>query len=510
MEADNPPVKVDQSENAFECPALADFLRLDGLTTIKVVDVNENEIVVTAAGGTRPLRCSNKKCRDPQLVSNGTYEALFRDIPHHRKWTTIYVRRGRTRCKTCGQNDGFEIPAFHPTRNMTKRLVKMIEDNALQRQFTDLGREVGLDESTIRDVAYEHIDWLEANRKVEAPEILGLDEFYIYDKPSAILTNIGEQSVYDVLESRTKDVLKPAIEKILAEKKTRLIVADLYPPYHKMLRRMNTGIPVVADRFHVVRLASYGVAEVRKRVQKSFRDEDDRKLLKKEAHLIESSSLKLHPSAIERRDYWLDRSDWLRAAYEAKERFSAVYDFVDRKDAEEAFDEWRRTLPADVAQYFVQASRSLSDFHEEILAYFDHEYTNAYTESMNRMVKTLNRLGRGYSFKVLRARILFHKPARDKTVKRVPKKVLRSLSGFATPDAIGRMRYEEVIEMVDVEYGPHIPTLTRFLRMSPDYTGPRFEEDEYIDMTPTTFEIEDRERRAAIEIAEIEEEDRNG
>jgi hypothetical protein len=46
--------------------------------------------------------------------------------------------------------------------------------------------------------------------------------------------------------------------------------------------------------------------------------------------------------------------------------------------------------------------------------------------------------------------------------------------------------------------------------MSPDYTGPRFEEDEYIDMTPTTFEIEDRERRAAIEIAEIEEEDRNG
>ena len=131
MEADNPPVKVDQSENAFECPALADFLRLDGLTTIEVVDVNEHEILVKAEGGTRPLRCSRQECRDPQLVANGTYEVFFRDIPHHRKWATIYVRRGRTRCKTCGQNDGYEIPAFDDRRTMTKRLIKMIEDKVL-------------------------------------------------------------------------------------------------------------------------------------------------------------------------------------------------------------------------------------------------------------------------------------------------------------------------------------------------------------------------------------------
>ena len=286
-------LKVDQTENGLESTALDhDFLRLDGLTTLKVIDVNDTEILVRAEGGIRPLRCSGPKCKDPDLVNNGTYEVFFRDVPHHGKWTTIHLKRGRTRCKTCGHNNSYEIAVFDERRTMTKRLLKSIEDKCLEYLFVEIGRQVGLDESTIRDVAYEHIDKLEATRSVEPPQILGLDEFYIYDKPSAILTNIGKLSVYDVLENRTKDVLKPAVEKILAQKKTELIVADLFPPYHHMLRRMKPRIPVVADRFHVIRLANYGLDRVRRRIQNTFPAEE-RKRLKAEAEILESNSASL-------------------------------------------------------------------------------------------------------------------------------------------------------------------------------------------------------------------------
>jgi len=486
-----------------------DFLRLDGLTTLKVIDVNDTEILVKAEGGIRPLRCSNPQCRNPDLVNNGTYEVFFRDVAHHGKWTTIHLRRGRTRCKTCGHNNSYEIAVFDDRRTMTKRLIEKIENKCLEHLFVEIGREVGLDESTIRDVAYEHIDRLEATRSVEPPQILGLDEFYIYDKPSAILTNIGKLSVYDLLESRTKDVLKPAVEKILAQKKTELIVADLFPPYHHMLRRLKPRIPVVADRFHVVRLANYGVDKVRRRIQNAF-PADERRQIKAEAELFDKNSASLSTEERKRIAFWLSRNDLLRTAYEAKERFAAVYDYVDRKDAEEAWDEWRRTLPAEIAKDFTQASRALSQFHEEILAYFDHEYTNGYTESTNRMVKTLNRLARGYSWRVLRARVLYHKPAREKTITRVPKRVLQTLVDFATTETLRKSKSRYVTEMVPVEYGPHIPTLIRFLRMAHDYTGPRFEDDDYPDMTPTDFEIEDRERRALIELAELEQDERNG
>jgi hypothetical protein len=53
----------------------------------------------------------------------------------------------------------------------------------------------------------------------------------------------------------------------------------------------------------------------------------------------------------------------------------------------------------------------MSNWRPEIFAYFDHKATNAYTESLNGLVKHTNRMGRGYSFEVIRARILFGKGA---------------------------------------------------------------------------------------------------
>ena len=42
----------------------------------------------------------------------------------------------------------------------------------------------------------------------------------------------------------------------------------------------------------------------------------------------------------------------------------------------------------------------------EILAYFDCRAINAYTESLNNLIRTTNRVGRGYSFEALRAKVL--------------------------------------------------------------------------------------------------------
>jgi hypothetical protein len=47
------------------------------------------------------------------------------------------------------------------------------------------------------------------------------------------------------------------------------------------------------------------------------------------------------------------------------------------------------------------------NWREEILAFFDHPISNGYTEALNGVAKVINRSGRGYSFEVLRARLLY-------------------------------------------------------------------------------------------------------
>jgi transposase len=43
----------------------------------------------------------------------------------------------------------------------------------------------------------------------------------------------------------------------------------------------------------------------------------------------------------------------------------------------------------------------------EILAYFEHPITNAYTESLNNLIRLTNRIGRGYAFAAIRAELLY-------------------------------------------------------------------------------------------------------
>ena len=49
---------------------------------------------------------------------------------------------------------------------------------------------------------------------------------------------------------------------------------------------------------------------------------------------------------------------------------------------------------------------------------FDQQVTNAFTESLNSLIRVTNRMGRGYSFEVLRAMILFTRGTHKKKMQR--------------------------------------------------------------------------------------------
>ena len=64
---------------------------------------------------------------------------------------------------------------------------------------------------------------------------------------------------------------------------------------------------------------------------------------------------------------------------------------------------------------------TMERWHTEIFNYFDYRFTNATSEGLNSLVQALNSQGRGYGFKVLRYKSLYHKPTITK-----PKRFSRS------------------------------------------------------------------------------------
>ncbi|OGT55977.1 MAG: hypothetical protein A3E01_14570 [Gammaproteobacteria bacterium RIFCSPHIGHO2_12_FULL_63_22] len=99
----------------------------------------------------------------------------------------------------------------------------------------------------------------------------------------------------------------------------------------------------------------------------------------------------------------------LVAAYEAKELFLQIYEAPNRNSAEQALDAWLDRLPRELSGYFRAVTLAVSNSREIILNYFEHRYTNAFTEAANGISKLLQRTGRGYGFEVMRVKLLYGK-----------------------------------------------------------------------------------------------------
>ncbi len=106
----------------------------------------------------------------------------------------------------------------------------------------------------------------------------------------------------------------------------------------------------------------------------------------------------------------------------------------------------------------------MKNWQTEIFNFFDHPITNAYTESLNNLIRVMNRLGRGYSFEALRAKILFTEGIHKKHRQR-PKFQRRA---EPAGKALNKLIYHYGIffdqeEWAEINYGADLSTLAQWI-----------------------------------------------
>lgn len=161
----------------------------------------------------------------------------------------------------------------------------------------------------------------------------------------------------------------------------------------------------------------------------------------------------------------------LGEAYRLKEAFYGVYDARSQSDAVGAYEQWQKSIPPELHDHFHDLIRAFQNWRPEIMNYFDHPVTNAYTESLNSLIRVMDRMGRGYSFEALRAKVLFTEGV-HKTKRARPKFERRDDVRFSRrPDAMydqlftmSRMMVSEPANQHDnqgelLNYGASISTL---------------------------------------------------
>ncbi|MBU3627173.1 ISL3 family transposase [Polynucleobacter sp. JS-Safj-400b-B2] len=342
---------------------------------------------------------------------------------------------------------------------------------AIKRTFASIAEEVGCTEFTVRAVFADYVQELEKTIRFETPKWMGIDEIHLI-KPRGVITNIQNNTVVELLPNRNKETIIKYLSGLQGKKEIAYVAMDMWEPYRDAVLHVLPEAKIVIDKFYVVKMANEAV----ERIRKSFKAElapkvrrtlmhDRYTLLKRESELTDKEALLLSG--------WANNFPTLALAYRLKEDFFKIYDAQTRNDALVLFANWEISVTHEVRDAFSDLIRAWRNWQPHILNYFDHPVnqpiTNAYTESLNSLIRVMNRLGRGYSFEALRAKILFSEGAFKKELQR-PKFERRM--GYGNPDLpvmfrmapgmVGKDKVDET-EATEVNYGVDISILTRMI-----------------------------------------------
>jgi len=396
-------------------------------------------------------------CGSEDLVGGGRQEILIRDLLIHAKRVAIYVSARRLRCRDCNKTFTEQLPGVSDGKRMTARLYNWIADQSLKRSFTSIAEDVGCTEGTIRGVFREYVEHLERSVIFETPEWMGVDEIHIIKKPRFVVSNIEHNKIVNILSDRNKPTVVNYLFKLPNRDRIKCVTMDMWLPYKDAVRAVLPSAVIVADKFHVVRMANKSLEDVRKSIRADLTTKQRRGLMHDRFFLLKREA-ELKPFERLTLESWTRNFPLLGEAYQAKEEFFRIYDHCDIGPAIASYNAWVNGLSPAAALAFKPLITAVNNWHTEVFAYFDHPVTNAYTESLNNLIRCINRVGRGYSFEALRAKILFTKGA-HKVVKQAPKFERRD------PNSFSKMAYYSPTETTGstINYGVDTSTLLQLL-----------------------------------------------
>ncbi len=215
--------------------------------------------------------------------------------------------------------------------------------------------------------------------------------------------------VLDVLKERTKDALCAWLEQRGAEWRAQVEVlcADMWDAYHEAAAVLLPNAKRVVDRFHVMKNLNDALSKARRTIQNQA-DEVTKALLKGCRWWLVKNRENLDADDQADLEQALAASPELKACYQLKEEFRAWFNQAnDRKSAEHWLQGWIRQVEASGFRALKAFVKTLQNWQEAILNYFDGRHTNGFAEGVNLKIRLIHRRAFGYrNFEQFRLHIL--------------------------------------------------------------------------------------------------------
>lgn len=388
------------------------------VVTDRYEDVDELSILYYAETTKRPNRCTNPVCGHlikPHIHSHD-YN-LLKDIKSEGKLVLIKLRINRYRCPDCKYVFPDEFTFYEKKDHITKRLKQEFIKRCIKGETNRyIANDYGVDGKTVAKAFNDYAD-IHRDKAVATytPSVLGIDEAHIDDHYRLVLTDIINRKLIDIKKDNKKATVR-AYLRTLDKNACKCATMDFAEGYAYSVKAVLPNAVIVIDKFHVIQLIVRCVDNLRIELQNKYRSQGyDIQIFKQSSTLFKMNWEDLTESAADKLNNWFSNFPELYEAYMVKETFRDIYATAKLHDeASKMFDDWLNAVPN--LKQFTAMKGTFTKRKEHIINYWRYRQTNAYTESVNNLIKHIEKAGRGYKFDVLRDRCMLsiNNPAPNK------------------------------------------------------------------------------------------------
>jgi len=417
-----------------------DYCGLPGLKTVREPEVTEDRITIKTEQTSWMILCP--KCGG-SLKRNGTRLQVVRDEPRGLQGVWVEISRQGYICTqaSCRKPVLQPLHGVDEKRRMTTRLLRYTQVSALLDKFQLVALRTGLSVKTVREIFRDYVESLDQAFQFKTPRVLGLDGVHI-ERPDAergkealegapeevkrdrlsrlergIITDIEEGQVIDLRPSCSRDEMVRAIRAIPNHQKIEVAVIDMSHTLRNAVQEALPDAVIVIDRFHVQRYASDSIDNVRRRLRKDV-DEATEGSVMCDKDLLRKHWGKLSKKEQENLKGWFEYLPELGRAYEIKEAYFDIWNAPSSLVARKRYENWLEMLTPEFIKDFHPLTSAMKNWGEYIFNYFDHRYTNAFTEQANRQIRDILRASRTCGFETYRAKIVYGTMVRKQMEKR--------------------------------------------------------------------------------------------
>ncbi len=265
----------------------------------------------------------------------------------------------------------------------------------------DIANHLKISWDTIKEIQKAYLKRRYKSIKLKNIKQIAIEEISI-GKGHQYLTIVMDLQTGQILHAekgKGGDALKPFWQKIKASKaQIQAVSIDMSPAYLRAVIENLPNVPIVFDRFHVVKLFNDKLSDFRRALYNHLCDPDEQKLIKGTRWLLlkNPENLQGDKREPERLQKALEINQPLSTVYYMKEELRQIWNQADKETGEKVISNWINLANASNIPMLKKFAKTLALHKIRILAYYDYAISTGPLEGTNNKIKTMKRQAYGY------------------------------------------------------------------------------------------------------------------